>query len=742
MLVIKRPAGQTIKASGRTYIKTGIKTFFDEAYGHTNGPAYSSPSANTIHNGIYASNGNHPTDMVVAMTGNVPVYMDQVTLVGSSASVTAKVPENTVKRPHTATDGEGHVFGYGTCMWLRKCDQAGEIMGSSCSATLSNVVYSGYCFTSDVGSLECGFLSASDDEYGDKPISFDVSVSPNTLPSLAGVVNVEGAAPATTFVASTPGTPGTVHRCPTGSPAKSLGSFVSKRTLSAGCMISTDGNYDSLAEVHVPDYCTAPADYKKGCMLPAALNFDPTAKQIGSCKFPTKGCSSPTALNYNSLATMLPDVGKECIEPIVGCTVMSTPYVNVDYATPGFRSGFYGSAQTGSGGWKYRKQAEGDVTTTAGANLLPTHFTGSAVVSTTPGANVNSGCVVSVEGCMDSTARNYDPLATVNANTWCVPDISGCMTPSPAYASDSYANPETESYMFRAKPNGPTAHYSSTVTRHVPSMCRAARYGCTHRDAINYDPLATVNASCFFYVYGCLNPMAVNFGCRDTTYDTPCRGATLPATGTSGGDRTEVTTHYTFTCKWTNEAPSPSPPPPPAPPTSSHQAQHFVKTDLNVAGSYQDFLTRSDELLTWYKGAFGVADTTPLTLEITDATARRRLEDQKAGRRSLTGAATALLFSANVEDAAAASALSSTLAAHLGDSPTSATAAMASLGVTVLTAPVHTTEVQYVEVPAVEASYAGLIGGVVGGASGALVTVCLACYFYRRSRAAKPIYAA
>merc|ERR1719453_2365036 len=116
--------------------------------------------------------------------------MDQVQLVGTATSTIAKVPENSVKRPAPLK------VGYGTCMWLRKCDQAGEIMGSSCSATLSNVVYSGYCFTSDVGSLECGFLSASDDEYGDKPISFGVSVSPNTLPSVAGVVDVEGAAPA------------------------------------------------------------------------------------------------------------------------------------------------------------------------------------------------------------------------------------------------------------------------------------------------------------------------------------------------------------------------------------------------------------------------------------------------------------------------------------------------------------------------------------------------------------------
>ena len=52
---------------------------------------------------------------------------------------------------------------------------------------------------------------------------------------------------------------------------KELSYFVHKRMKIAGCMLSADAHYDPLAEVHVPDYCAIPLDYRKGCLLPNAL---------------------------------------------------------------------------------------------------------------------------------------------------------------------------------------------------------------------------------------------------------------------------------------------------------------------------------------------------------------------------------------------------------------------------------------------------------------------------------------
>ena len=44
-------------------------------------------------------------------------------------------------------------------------------------------------------------------------------------------------------------------------------------------------------------------------------------------------------------------------------------------------------------------------------------------------ANVLEGCQVIVEGCMNSSAINYDPEANTNTGTWCVPMVRGCMMP-------------------------------------------------------------------------------------------------------------------------------------------------------------------------------------------------------------------------------------------------------------------------------------------------------------------------
>merc|ERR1711988_1725333 len=108
-------------------------------------------------------------------------------------------------------------------------------------------------------------------------------------------------------------------------------------------------------------------------------NFDPAAKQPGFCKFPTEGCTAPT------------------------------PYAGVEAGTPMYKSGFYGAAGAGSaGGWPYLK-------------VFSSVYTGRAVTNYNSAANNNTGCIVAVEGCMDSTAVNYDSNATINSYTWCVP---------------------------------------------------------------------------------------------------------------------------------------------------------------------------------------------------------------------------------------------------------------------------------------------------------------------------------
>ena len=86
-------------------------------------------------------------------------------------------------------------------------------------------------------------------------------------------------------------------------------------------------------------------------------------------------------------------------------------------------------------------------------------------------ANVMSGCVVAIEGCMDSTAANYDPLATVSTLSWCVPSVRGCMDPR-AY------------------------NYSPMTTIHNQTLC-SYQGGCMDPSAINFDPKATAAGPCY-----------------------------------------------------------------------------------------------------------------------------------------------------------------------------------------------------------------------------------------------------
>merc|ERR1719440_1814288 len=379
------------------------------------------------------------------------VYLDDIFAIGSSGlyaktSMSGPIMQEFIK---TGTFGtNGHSFGYASCQWLAHCDSSLK-PGAECSATLSGVSYTGYCFHSDTGSLECGRLAAIDNEYGDKPITFDVAsgrgyTATTTYPGTDfPIKKSEHYAETATIMPSNPGL-GKPYRCPAGSPAKGLGTFVSKRPLIAGCMISSDYTYDMLAEVHVPAYCTnTTTDFHKGCMLPTAMNFDPTAKQSGACEFATLGCTDSTKLRYNPEATV--DDGMSCLDAVPGCTVKETPYDGVESATPSWRSGTHGDAVR----WIGMQYENADYTGKAVTNYLST-------------ANVNEGCVVAIEGCMDPTAVNYDSAATVNSLTWCVPLVVGCMMP-----------PEI--------PNGPyssydlsTSEFDFTATKHDGAQCLSA----------------------------------------------------------------------------------------------------------------------------------------------------------------------------------------------------------------------------------------------------------------------------
>jgi len=116
---------------------------------------------------------------------------------------------------------------------------------------------------------------------------------------------------------------------------------------------------------------------------------------------------------------------------------------------------------------------------------------------------------VRVEGCMDSSAANYDAHATVNTRTWCIPSVVGCMIPNSAAGVARSALGKRVDY-------GGAANFDVSATVHDKSACRLERHGCTDSTAVNHDEYATVDdGSCYARVYGCLDRTALNFGCPD-----------------------------------------------------------------------------------------------------------------------------------------------------------------------------------------------------------------------------------
>jgi len=360
--------------------------------------------------------------------------------------------------------GTGHHWGYATCEWLRHCQTANEYVGSLCGVTKNGHYHSGYCFTSDTGSLECGRMIDTTDKY-------------NIMTQVTEVRS----------------------RCPRGAPATSIGSVVSKRLLVGGCMIADDFNFTAAAEVHVPQMCFLPKDYKKGCMFPGATNYDPAAVSPGNCYYRTQGCTAGNAVNYNPEAYINDG---SCITRVEGCTVKNAvnSYMDVPSDVPKYQTRHVG----------VNVRAIGDVT-------LPTYGT---VTKYDEGANVNVGCVVAIEGCMTQGMVNYDARATVNSNTWCIPPVTGCMMPN-------WNAVETNRYFGGASPadtkihhrDGGSSNFNPLATVHVQSECKVERYGCMDSAAFNYDPHATINFDCYPNAGACFDDAALNFNCTAITRD-------------------------------------------------------------------------------------------------------------------------------------------------------------------------------------------------------------------------------
>ena len=203
----------------------------------------------------------------------------------------------------------------------------------------------------------------------------------------------------------------------------SLDGYVSEGTLSFG--LNTD-------EECGPVY---------GCMDSTALNYDALANaDDGSCLYPETGCMDTVALNYNPAA--VEDDGS-CTYPI-DCEGLTTVLIEVgggtyDYEISWSIGGFSGTAESTQAcledgcqtftmfdsygdGWN---SAIVTITGPAGELLLSGSLDGYVSEGTLSfGLNTDEECGP-VYGCMDSTALNFDPLATADDNSCLYPTL-GC----------------------------------------------------------------------------------------------------------------------------------------------------------------------------------------------------------------------------------------------------------------------------------------------------------------------------
>ena len=225
------------------------------------------------------------------------------------------------------------------------------------------------------------------------------------------------------------------RRCASGTPLRSAGMVDAPRPLVGGCAREGDASYDASAEVHVPQVldvsshvsiclstclhcstslhlsivlpirhlppqaCVEPLEAEHvGCMMPTALNYDSRALQPSArCRYVLRGCTRSSALNYNPEASE--DDGS-CVARVAGCTLRPEGYAGVDGDTPGYKSLSVGVPRLG-----------------VGVVAWPSY---GSVLNYNQTATTLEGCVPAIEGCMDSSALNYDPDATIDSNGWCV----------------------------------------------------------------------------------------------------------------------------------------------------------------------------------------------------------------------------------------------------------------------------------------------------------------------------------
>jgi hypothetical protein len=273
-------------------------------------------------------------------------------------------------------------------------------------------------------------------------------------------------------------------------------------TLISGCTNATACNYDSTAQID-DGSCIA-----SGCTDPLALNYDASAGcDDGSCFY---NCANTSAY------------GSAIADPYAAVTVSTCNYLSEYSTISGVGAGEsytaaisgvnanpgYIVVYEGSSAGNFVAQGSAPLTWTSGAaGTYYIHWLVDSTCATATGCHVTTltgNQVLTVSGCTDPLACNYDALATSDDGSCILPD--GC--------TDSLA-----------------ANYDANAICDDGS-CTYCVYGCTDATQSNYDANATCDdGSCIPFTFGCTDPLAMNYNSSATSDDGSClfAGCTNPS---------------------------------------------------------------------------------------------------------------------------------------------------------------------------------------------------------------------
>ena len=297
--------------------------------------------------------------------------------------------------------------------------------------------------------------------------------------------------------------------------------------ISYGCTEPTSSDYDPVNPANTDDVschwygCNDEDAFNPTPFPDAAYNYSNGNNIIddGSCVAVVNGCTDDDATNYNSNANVDDGLCQYCDGfTVVGNVISTLPGESVGSITPvvtgGTASYFYS--------WSAVLDPSFTATTAQIDNLGYDVYTVEVTDAT--------GCVtewtgivneVVVDGCTDSTALNYNPLANTDDGSCCY--VSGCTDPS-MFNYDPSACYDDGSCI--AVVNGCidslAANYDITANTDDGS-CNYDVLGCTDSTATNYNPLAnTDNGLCIAVVNGCMDSLAFNYDDTANTDDGTC----------------------------------------------------------------------------------------------------------------------------------------------------------------------------------------------------------------------------